>query len=74
MFGQPYEVPVVSGTGGHGGGDNVMLTDLFGKPEPDRFKRAAGVSDGAASIMTGVAANKSIASGLPVRVKDMLVF
>jgi hypothetical protein len=74
MFGAPYEVPVVSGSGGHGGGDNVMLNDIFGTPLPDRFKRAAGAEDGAASILTGIAGNKSIASGLPVRIKDLLVY
>ena len=74
MFGAPYEVDVEWASGGHGGGDKVMLKDLFGCPEPDRFKRAAGVADGAASILTGVAANMSIASGMPVRIKDLLTF
>ena len=30
MFGEPYEVEVVEGKGGHGGGDPVLLQDLFG--------------------------------------------
>jgi predicted dehydrogenase len=74
MFGKPYEVSFEEGAGGHGGGDQVMLNDIFGNPAPDRFKRAASHIDGAYSILTGIAANKSIASGEPVRVKDLLTF
>jgi len=72
MFGQPYEVPVVRKQGGHGGGDIVMLEDIFGNPQPDKFRRAAGVTEGCASIITGIAANKSIAGGQAVKIKDLL--
>ena len=72
MFGKPYDVEVKEGEGGHGGGDIVMLEDIFGNPPEDVFKRAAGYEDGARSILTGIAANKSIATGLPVDV-DTLV-
>jgi len=74
MFGKPYNVDFKEGKGGHGGGDVVMLNDIFGDPEPDRFKRAASHIDGAYSILTGIAANKSIASGEPVRIRDLLTF
>jgi len=74
MFGEPYAIPFDEGAGSHGGGDTVMLNDIFGSPEPDRFKRAASHIDGAYSIITGIAANKSIASGEPVRIKDLLTF
>lgn len=72
MFGDAYEVSIVKGVGGHGGGDNVLLNDIFGVPEEDVLKRAAGHVDGAYSIITGICANKSIATGLPVNVKDVL--
>jgi hypothetical protein len=72
MFGLPEEISFEEGKGGHGGGDTVMLNDIFGEPEPDPFKRAASHIDGAYSILTGIAANKSIASGLPVRIKDLI--
>lgn len=65
LSGAPYEVTVPIAEGGHGGGDEVLLNDLFGTPTPDRFNRAAGLQDGINSIMTGIAANKSIASGMP---------
>jgi predicted dehydrogenase len=74
MFGKPYDVPFEVGSGGHGGGDRVMLNDIFGVPEPDRFKRAAGHVDGAYSILTGIAANKSIASGMPVNIRNLVEF
>jgi predicted dehydrogenase len=74
MFGEPYEVEIVEGQGGHGGGDPVLLNDIFGVPEPDRFNRAASHVDGAMSILTGIAANKSIATGLPVQIDSLVRF
>jgi len=72
MFANPYPVEVKKGVGSHGGGDTVLLNDIFGTPEEDKFHRAASHIDGAMSILTGVAANKSIASGLPVSIGDLV--
>ena len=72
MFGEPYEVEVKEGKGGHGGGDPILLNDLFGTPAEDPYNRAASHIDGAYSILTGIAANKSIATGLPVNVDDLI--
>jgi len=74
MFGEPYEVAIDEGEGGHGGGDPVLLNDIFGTPVEDRFKRAASHIDGAMSILTGIAANKSIATGMPVQIESLLKF
>jgi predicted dehydrogenase len=74
LFDEPYAVEVEMIKGGHGGGDKVMLNDIFGSPEPDRFKRAASHVDGAMSILTGSAANKSRASGLPVDIRKLVTF
>ena len=74
MFEEPYDVPIVESEGGHGGGDPILLNDMFGTPEPDRFNRAASHVDGAMSILTGIAANKSIATGLPVVVENLVRF
>lgn len=73
MFGAPYDVKVEERAGGHGGGDPVLLDDIF-LPEPpyDEFGRAADYKDGIRSALIGIAANKSIASGLPVRVDDLV--
>lgn len=72
MFGVPYEVEIQAGKGGHGGGDPVLLNDIFGVPVEDKFHRAANQVDGAMSILTGVAANKSIASGEPVKIDSLI--
>jgi hypothetical protein len=74
MFAAPYEVEVEEGIGGHGGGDPVLLNDIFGTPQEDRFKRAANHIDGAKSILTGIAANRSIRTGQAVNVDDLVKF
>ena len=74
MFDNPYQVEIKEGKGGHGGGDPVLLNDIFGIPEYDPLHRAASHVDGAMSILTGIAANKSIATGLPVNIKDLVEF
>jgi hypothetical protein len=74
MFRAPYEVEIPTLEGGHGGGDPVLLNDIFGTPEEDPLKRAASHVDGAMSILTGIAANKSIATGLPVDIKTLVNF
>lgn len=71
LFEEAYNVPFETPEGGHGGGDPVLLADVFGKnKEQDRFHRAASHIDGALSIMTGICANKSIATGMPIKVLD----
>lgn len=74
MFAAPYEVEVEEGVGGHGGGDPVLLNDLFGKPVEDPFNRAANHVDGARSILTGIAANHSIQTGQAVKINDLVKF
>lgn len=69
---KPREVEIPQGTGAHGGGDTVLLNDLFGEPVSDEYMRAASHVDGALSILTGIAANKSIATGQVVNVDDVL--
>ena len=58
-----YEVPVWTGEGGHVGGDDLMLRDLFAPEGHDKYLRAADHRGGAASILCGIAANRSIAGG-----------
>ncbi|HKJ25043.1 MAG TPA: Gfo/Idh/MocA family oxidoreductase [Myxococcota bacterium] len=68
----PREVPVEGGSGGHGGGDALLLEALFGEPAPDALGRAADHVAGAWSIATGIAANRSIESGEVVAIADLL--
>jgi predicted dehydrogenase len=72
QFAPPYEAAAPEGEGGHGGGDPVLLNDLFGTPGPDPYHRAASHVDGAWSILTGIAANRSIRTGLPVDVDSLV--
>lgn len=68
-----YEIEAQTGTGGHGGGDPVMLRDLFAPARtPDKLLRAADERSGAYSILTGVAANRSMATQRPVDVADLV--
>lgn len=72
MFGQPYEVDVPAGSGGHGGADPVMLEQIFSpNPPPDLFGRAASHIDGAASVLVGIAANEAMRSGRLVQIDEM---
>lgn len=57
---------------GHGGGDARLLQDIFAPGEPDPLGRAANHIDGAASILTGIAANESMRTGLPVDVASLV--
>lgn len=72
QFKEGYVVEIPEGTGGHGGGDRVMLEQIFAPDPPaDPFNRAASHLDGAASIMLGISANRSMATGEMVRVNDL---
>jgi len=66
-------VPFEQGTGGHGGGDVRLLDDLFRpRGQVDPLGRAAGYLEGARSILTGIAANRSFETGRPVSVGDLV--
>jgi predicted dehydrogenase len=70
MFQKPYEVEIPHASGGHGGGDERVLERIFVPNLPaDPFGRDASHIDGAAAVLLGDAANKSIASGLPVKIE-----
>jgi len=59
--------------GGHGGGDSPLLEDIFSADPPaDKYMRAADQRSGAYSILTGVAANQSMATGQAVRIADLV--
>jgi hypothetical protein len=73
MWGMPYDVDVQQAQGGHGGGDDVLLEDLFlPHPPSDPYHRAASHLDGAASILLGISANRSIETGQLIQVDDLL--
>lgn len=72
MFASPYEVEVPTGDGGHGGADPVMLEQIFAPDPPqDPYNRTASHIDGAASILVGIAGNRSMRTGEMVHIDDL---
>ena len=75
---QPLRKPATivtprTGEGGHGGGDPMLLDDLFAPtPARDPLMRAADERSGAYSILVGVAANRCFATGETVRIADLV--
>jgi predicted dehydrogenase len=76
-WGPAERIEVTSGSDDHGGGDALLLADLFGPAASsgeaiaDPLGRQAGYLDGVASVLTGIAANTSAASGLFVRLDEL---
>jgi hypothetical protein len=71
-FGLRRRVPIVSGAGGHGGGDNVMRDQIFKKtPAPDHMKLPDSRA-GAMSCLTGIAARKSIEEKRAVKIGELV--
>ncbi|WP_159884917.1 Gfo/Idh/MocA family protein [Paenibacillus puerhi] len=74
LFGGKETIHVVPRPGGHGGGDPLLLEDLFLGPDPLRsYDILAGAAAGARSVLTGEAVWKSVRTGKPVRIEELLV-
>jgi predicted dehydrogenase len=59
--------------GGHGGGDKVMLDDIFlPSPAADKYLRASDERAGAYSMLTGAAANICFRTGQPVKISGLV--
>jgi predicted dehydrogenase len=72
-FGPSYAVELWTGAGGHGGGDTRLLDDIFGaNPPEDKYMHAADQRAGAYSILTGVAANHSMATNNLIYINDLV--
>lgn len=73
LFSDPCEVEIPSVEGSHGGADPLLQEQLFSRQPPaDSLKRNAGHEQGAASLLIGAAANRSIATGVPVEIDSLL--
>ncbi|MBV6429630.1 MAG: putative oxidoreductase YteT [Haliscomenobacter sp.] len=70
-FGQTELIQIPHRQGGHGGGDKLMKDKIFGVTPEDPYRQSAGSRDGAMSILTGIAARKSIDTGLPVKIGSL---
>jgi predicted dehydrogenase len=65
------DVKIEEGTGGHGGGDALLLADVFRGAGDDWLERASNWVDGVRSIAVGMAGNESLRTGLPVKITDL---
>jgi predicted dehydrogenase len=73
LRGTGYDIEPWSAHGAHGGGDRLMLEDVFPPdPAPDKYLRAADERAGACSILAGIAANRSLETGARVQIADIL--
>jgi predicted dehydrogenase len=73
LRGEARDLEPWTGTGGHGGGDKVLLDDIFLlNPPPDKYVRDSDERGGAASALIGMAANKCFATGEPVNLADLV--
>jgi len=70
-FGPLREVLIPEGAGGHGGGDDVLLADVFRPGGQDPTGRRASWADGVRSLAVGLAGNRSLATDLPVLTADL---
>jgi predicted dehydrogenase len=72
-FKRPYQVPVPTIRGDHGGGDPLLQEQIFSaNPPVDPTGRSAGHEQGAASILVGIAANASIATGKTIALDSLV--
>jgi predicted dehydrogenase len=68
----PQKIEVPFSPGGHWGGDPLLMDKLFKDPDmADPLYQSAGTRDGVMSVLAGIAARKSAASGRPVKIAGL---
>ncbi|NAZ85708.1 Gfo/Idh/MocA family protein [Kineococcus indalonis] len=70
-WGTAREVAIEQGAGGHGGGDQRLLRDVFTGPGDDPLGTAADYTDGVRAVAVGIAGNASLAGGRAVTVDEL---
>jgi hypothetical protein len=59
--------------GGHGGGDPLLLKDIFAPDSSDdKYLQAADYRAWSWSILTGITANHAMADGAPIHIKNLI--
>ncbi len=72
MFGGREQIDLINLGGGHGGGDPLILDELFiGQDELSPVKRLAGIEDGIDAVLTGVAVHRSANEHKIISVDEM---
>lgn len=70
-FEAAHEVEIPEGVGGHGGGDALLLSDVFNGPGDDPLGRPSDYIDGLRAISVGICGNESLATGQAVSPSDL---
>jgi predicted dehydrogenase len=65
------EVPIDNSAGGHGGGDELLLADVFTGAGEDPLRRKATYVDGLRSVAVGVGINESLTTRSPFLVSAL---
>ncbi len=69
---EPRKIRIARAEGGHWGGDPIMNEKLFRDPDmADPLNQQALLRDGIMSVLPGIAARKSVASGRKIHIKDL---
>jgi predicted dehydrogenase len=72
MFGRRELIDATEATDGHGGGDPLILEELFLGPDLNApVKRVAGLEDGIEAVLTGVAVHRSANEHRNISVEEM---
>lgn len=70
-WGSAEEIHDFETAGAHGGGDDLLLRDVFDGPGNDPLARPAGYLDGVRAVAVGIAGNESLESGNAVRMAEL---
>ena len=70
-FAAAEEIAIPRAVGGHGGGDSVLLRDVFRGVGDDPLGCAASWRDGVRAVVVGIAGNRSLADGAAVSTADL---
>jgi predicted dehydrogenase len=71
-FGERKTIEIPKAVGAHGGGDDVLRDLIFRGITLPEHLRLPGSRAGAMSCLTGIAARKSMDSGAPVKIADLV--
>lgn len=71
-FGRREKIPMPRYEGGHAGGDPRLLELIFRDARVPEYMRLPDSRAGAMSVLTGVAARKSIEQNRPVKIKELI--
>lgn len=73
LFGSKETIHVVHNDGGHGGGDPVLLEDIFLGVDPHRdYEILSGSLEGAQAVATGEAVWRSVKENRPINIQQLL--